>query len=471
MKKGFSAKSREFPKGNNRKSLDDLIKDGYSYIPVRERLTHIVQQKKLKDEEFFADIFGLELEKRRILEVLMSGKGVLLTGDYGTAKTEISKRVAGLLNAYLQLHEVYTLEACPVQEDAMNLAFTLGFVKDEDRNLVHACPICQYLYLNSDPEDIPVIKYDIIKEGKGFARLQGGYDVLPEEIIGTYNLIKLSEIGDPFDPRVFQPGKLGQASGGVLFVDELGKLSDSGQAALIQASQEGIFTPSKTRETFPIDFLLIATTNPVNEEDICGAVLDRLVSIKIPMVEKGDEIKVVKKELDRVGEEPYILKAFLDFIVTAVRRVRKELPLGPRVSINAGLIARASATFDGRKIANYCDYKEGIYTAILGKAKFEDKDDYEAKVRSSIISVSDHLKNYFQGINLEAGIEELKEIFGEEWMWDSSMVEKALRVKKRFHNVKDFAERVKKEEEDLNPKMLPKAVAVYYEAYIRECKK
>jgi len=461
--------ARTSRKGDNRKSLADLFKEGYSYVPVRERLRHIINEKK--GEEFFPDIFGLELEKRRILEVLMSGKGVLLTGDYGTAKTEISKRIAGLLKIYLQEHEVYMLEACPVQEDPMNLAFTLGLVGDEDGKLAHACPICRYLYLNSAPEDIPVIRYETIKEGMGFARLQGGYDVLPEEIIGTYNLIKLSEIGDPFDPRVFQPGKLGQASGGVLFVDELGKLSDSGQAALIQASQEGIFTPSKTRETFPVDFLLIATTNPMNEEDICGAVLDRLVSIKIPIVEKEDEIKVVRKELDKMGKEPYMLKAFLDFIVTVVRRARRELSLGPRVSINAGLIARASAAFDGRKIANYCDYKEGVYTAILGKAKFEDKDDYEARTRSSIISVSEHLKNYFQGINLEAGIEELKEAFGEEWMWNSSIVRKALKSKKKFHNVRDFAEKIRKEEEELNPKMLPEAVSVYYEAYIRECKK
>lgn len=67
-------------------------------------------------------------------------------------------------------------------------------------------------------------------------------------------------------------------------VDEIGKLSKTAQRAFIQVAQENSFTPTKSRETIPVDFLLVTTTNVADEEYICGAVRDRLVSIKIPRV-------------------------------------------------------------------------------------------------------------------------------------------------------------------------------------------
>ena len=453
--------------------LNELVQNGYKPTSVNERLRKAVRDRIERGEEIFPEIVGLEMEKRRIVEVLMAGRGVLLTGQYGTGKTEISKAIKDLLTEYYKSHEVFYPEGCPVQEEPFNIAYSLGVseVRKNGYKVRDACPICRAEYCNgknAELKDVELVRFEKPTEGKGFARVQGGSDVTPEELIGTFNLKKLAEIGDPFNPEVFQPGKIGQASGGILFVDELGKLGESGQYALIQASEEGYVTPAKSRETFPIDELLIATTNPIDEDNIVGAVLDRLVSIRIPIVDYENEVKIVENSLRKkeYEEAPYVPKAFLNLMVKAVREVREnkpELEIGPRTSINAGLIARESAFFDGRNVANICDAKEGVYTALLGKATFDEKDSVEAEIR--LPSIRDELKHLY-GIDpdeLKAGIEVLKEMNYEE----PFSLENVRKAAKRSE-VKSFVDRVR-ETEKLKGNRLYEVVSVYYQAYDRGC--
>jgi len=465
--------------------LNELVHNGYKPTRVNERLRKAVRERIERGEEIFPEIFGLEMEKRRIAEVLMAGRGVLLTGQYGTGKTEISKAVKDLLTDYYKHHEVFYPEICPVQEEPFNIAYSLEVpeVRKRGYKLRDACPVCRAEYCNGkkvDLKDVELVRFEKPVEGKGFARVQGGSDVTPEELIGTFNLKKLAEIGDPFNPEVFQPGKIGQASGGVLFVDELGKLGESGQYALIQASEEGCVTPAKSRETFPVDELLIATTNPVDEDNIIGAVLDRLVSIRIPIVDYENEVKIVENSLRKkeYEEAPYVPKAFLNVMVKAVRKVREskpELEIGPRTSINAGLIARESAFFDGRSVANICDVKEGVYAALLGKATFDEKDSVEAEIR--LPSIRDELERLY-GIDsdeLKAGIEVLKEMNREE-PFSPENIRRAEREQRcsnqgyraKRPEVKSFVDRVR-EMEKLKGNKLYEVVGVYYQAYDRGC--
>ena len=191
-------------------NLKDLVNMKYTSPRARDCLAGIVRKKILKGEELFPDIFGLDMEKRRFIEVLITGKGSLLTGEYGVAKTDLAKHVLELLNEYYAEEQIFCVEKCPVQEDPMILVDSM-MNRNTGSTKIEPCPICKHLLSEAkgDLSKITVRRLSQLVEGTGFARVQGGGDVLPEEIIGTYNLLKLAQIGDPFDPRVFEPGKIG----------------------------------------------------------------------------------------------------------------------------------------------------------------------------------------------------------------------------------------------------------------------
>jgi Mg-chelatase subunit ChlI len=455
------------------RTLADLINSGYVSPTAKDVLAGIVRKKILAGEELFSDIFGIEMEKRRFVEVLIAGKGVLLTGAYGVAKTDLANHVLGLMNEYYEQEQVYFVERCPVQEEPEIL---LNYMKRGEKAGPHPhldpCPICKKLIRDAegDPSRIAVGKLDRLVEGPGFSRVQGGGDVLPEEIIGTYNLLKLSQIGDPFDPRVFEPGKIGQSSRGLLFVDEIGKLPETAQHALIQASQESIVTPSKSRETFPVDFVLVATTNPVDEEYICGAVRDRLVSIKIPMAGLEDEIRIVKKEIERMKPSVYVPKIFLKLAVEIIRAIRgdERLEMGPRTSINAGLIGRSSALLEGGTVVSFCNIKEGIHTAILGKALFEDKEDIEKKIEDISPEIASYIDRNLDGIQLDEIVTSYHDTWGDDAEWSPSNIKKLITAENHIKELEQFSQWIYANE-TMHKFRIYDVMTEYLKAYERGC--
>ena len=383
-------------------SLYQLFRTPYGFVPARDKFLTAVREKLDGGKEPFAGIYSLDHEKRKVTEILAGGRAALLVGNYGSGKTELAKSILGLLNDYYAKHPSYCISDCPVQEDPSGVAFYLGLNKR--RNFIEPCPICRKRHLGrgADPRKIPVRRVSRLSEGGGFARIQSGSDVMPEEIIGSYNIIKLARIGDPFDPEVFQPGKICQANGGLLFVDEIGKLSESGQYALLQAVQEGIVTPSKSRETFSVDILLVATSNPEDEEEIRGAVADRLVSVSIPFADRENEIKIVRKELDKYGKGVYFPALYAGLIVDIVRLVRQKGKAGvtQRAGINAAAVARSSALLEKRRVVTYCDAREGIFTAILGCSKLEDMEDTEKLLRKEFPQARDYIGGIFPDLDM-----------------------------------------------------------------------
>ncbi len=456
-------------------TLADVKNCGYSFRTAKDGLAQIVRKKVLAGEELFPDIFGIETAKRRFIEIMSAGRGGLLTGEYGVAKTDLAKHLVSLLNEYYISEPVFAVEQCPVQEDPhILLQYMNGSAATRLPYAVEPCPICKNLIKNAcgDPEKITVRRLDRLVEGTGFARVQGGGDVLPEEIVGTYNLLKLAQIGDPFDPRVFEPGKIGQSSRGVLFVDEIGKLPENAQHALIQAAQESIVTPAKTRETFPVDFLLVATTNPVDEEYICGAVRDRLVSIKIPLVGLEEEIRIVQKEIEKDKSMIYVPGLFVKLAVEVVRALRgdERLEIGPRTSINAGLISRSSARLEDRGVVSYCNIKEGIYTAILGKALFEDTSDIEKKIDEVFPEISSYIEHNIDSIELPKITRYCRDFLGDADVFCASALKKIIQDTEEMQEIGKFSQWIYSQE-TIYKYRIYEVMAEYLEAYERGCVK
>ncbi|MEO5358083.1 MAG: sigma 54-interacting transcriptional regulator [Nitrospirae bacterium YQR-1] len=355
----------------------------------------MTQLKKDLDagKDVFPSIFGLDHVKRRLVEILMTGNGVLLKGDFGVGKTHLSNAIFTILRDYYLQNQVFTNVGCPVRENSLYLH---NYLTGRDVTAYdNVCPVCRHKYIEEfSGLDNVMAERVYLTEGSGFARIQGNEDVEPERILGMYHLVRYAEIGDPFDPRVLEPGKIAQSSGGILFVDELGLLNKEAQYALIQGLQEKQFTPTNSRMTFPVDFLFVATTNNINEYQIHTAINNRLVGLRVDRVGHDDEIRVVKKELEGKGLNTEFPELFLDFLVDTIRLLSDAtVYLGPRSSIRASQIAAASATLEGRNIVSYCDVKEGLYTEVSGQASDETFSDCMEMLAKDFPSIRDFLQS------------------------------------------------------------------------------
>ncbi|MBF0457825.1 MAG: sigma 54-interacting transcriptional regulator [Nitrospirae bacterium] len=370
--------------------LIDLRESTPCPLSVSGRFIHRVREMIALDENAFPEIFGLGHVKRRLVEVLATGSGVLIKGDFGVGKTHLCSAVFAVLQGYYLRHPVYTNEGCPVRENSIHLFNYI--VNNDQSSLDNICPVCRHRYASGAAGLIPIERV-YITEGGGFARIQGNEDIEPEKILGMYHLTRFAEIGDPFDPRVLEGGKIAQASGGVLFVDELGLMNNEAQYALIQSLQERRFTPSNSRMTFPIDLLFVSTTNNTNDFRIHKAVANRLVGIPIDRVELADEVLIVKKEIAQNGLDVRFPELFLEFIVSTLRTLNNVVVyLGPRSSIRAAQIACASAFVECRGTVSFCDVKEGLHTEITGQGSEETFDEINEMLSKDFPSVVEFIK-------------------------------------------------------------------------------
>ncbi|MCG6553297.1 MAG: sigma 54-interacting transcriptional regulator [Candidatus Magnetominusculus sp. LBB02] len=375
---------------NESMNLIDLNKTSPCVLSVSGRFIRQIREMIEKDEDAFPEIFGLGHVKRRLVEALATGSGVLIKGDFGVGKTHLCSAVVSVLKNYYLTHPIYTNEGCPVRENAVHLYNYI--VNNDHAALENVCPVCRHQYAASTAESVPIERV-YIAEGGGFARVQGNEDIEPEKILGMYHLIRFAEIGDPFDPRVLEGGKIAQASGGVLFVDELGLMNNEAQYALIQALQEKSYTPTNSKMTFPVDLLFVSTTNNTNDLRIHKAVANRLVGIPVGRVGFDDEVLIVKKELSQMSFVMRFPELFIEFIVSAIRALNNiAVYLGPRSTIRAARMACASAFIEGRAAVSFCDVKEGLYTEIRGQGDEQTFDEINEMLAKDFPSAVEFLK-------------------------------------------------------------------------------
>jgi len=174
----------------------------------------------------------------------------------------------------------------------------------------------------------------------------------------------------PQDYRAFIPGKLLKGNRGVVFFDELNRVTEKLQNALLQVLEEGIATIGPYDVDYPADFVMIATMNPrerAGVEELSDVLLDRFDVVKMSYPETAEREREILLKHGLKMDNVKVPEAIIDSIVSLVRATREEpwvkemdqsasvratLSLYEKVQAVALLEKRAEATADDiRKMA------------------------------------------------------------------------------------------------------------------------
>ncbi len=375
-------------------------------VEIRKRLKYLKEQGVGPDERlqklFPNTILDVDVLKQ-VITGLLSGTHLLLFGPSGSGKTNLAKDIWRLFPK-----EVYAVDGCPVQCDPFSV------VDVKYSRVIRPCPFCitkygglsiedlgEFSAKNVDPASVPVTKMTL-REGYGFARIQGSSEVFPDNLTGTINLHKLEEIGDPTSPLILEPGKLLQSNRGLLMMDEVGKLPIGTQNVLLQALQEGIVSPAMSRQTFPAKFIAITTSNIQDLDNINEPLNDRLSNIYVGFASSHEANRAIvdialKNNPNTVFLPEIIVDATVNISEAWRRAAGREYELSEvgsnRAMIDIVLRSQAYAVLGNKRTIHVDDFFLGVRDAMIGRIRARGGDSFTQNLKILTTFINNNFQN------------------------------------------------------------------------------
>ncbi|MDP6509990.1 MAG: AAA family ATPase [Dehalococcoidia bacterium] len=304
-----------------------------------------------KGQKVLSAIIGQGDAKEKILASLLAGHHVLIEGPPGVGKTTLTKHIASAL---------------PPVEVVKGCAYHCNPTDP-------VCPNCRAKQSSGE-----AIETETIAGAKRFIRIQGSPDLTAEDLLGDVDPTQAFKFG-PQDFRAFTPGKLLKGNRGIVFFDELNRVPEKLQNALLQVLEEGIATIGPYDLDYPANFVMVATMNPKERagvEELSDVLLDRFDVVKMTYPETPEQEQDILERyglrLDDVQVPPEVTQS----IISLVRATREE-PWGKEmeqgVSVRGSLAlyekVQALALLEGRAASERGDIRRMAASSLTTRVK------------------------------------------------------------------------------------------------------
>ncbi|MEM0042882.1 MAG: ATP-binding protein [Thermofilaceae archaeon] len=315
----------------------------------------------------FPAYVGLDDLKRALLVLAVDPSigGLLIMGPKGTGKSSIVRSFARLLPS------TRVVSDCPFRCNP-----------DSPREM---CDVCKMRLERGEKLPVAETPMPIVELPIGATE---------DVVLGTINIERTLKEGR----IVFEPGLLGRANRGILYIDEVNLLPDHIVDSILDAAASGWHTVAREGITLrhPARFILIGTMNP-EEGELRPQLLDRFaIGVRAETVKDSKlRAEIIKRNIEfdsdpaafeekwrPIEEEirfrilrarellPYVSVDDLYYELVAKVCSRLEVD-GYRPDITAVKVARALAALDGRTRVNEEDLRVGLELALSHRTRAE----------------------------------------------------------------------------------------------------